>query len=179
MRRATVALLIIFLLTLLLVPATALAKGEVIVEVISISASSGDDDDDPDSEASVDPKLSGYAGKLRSLFAYTKYEFLASGRIETAFGTPCTFQLPERFSLIVEPERLEESDGRIEMMITLVHEVEGEHEEAHRERDDGRPDSRQEIVLRTRIRLGNGGTVLLGGPPIKGGVLILALSARG
>ena len=36
----------------------------------------------------------------------------------------------------------------------------------------------REIVLRTRIRLENGGTVLLGGPPIKNGVLILALSAR-
>ena len=179
MRRVAIALLVISLLTLLLMPATALAKGEVIVEVISIAASSGDDDDDSDSEASVDPKLSGYASKLRSLFAYTNYKFLASGRTETAFGTPCTFQLPERFSLIVEPERLEESDGRIEMMITLVHEVEGERDEAHRGRDDGRPDSRQEIVLRTKIRLGNGGTVLLGGPAIEGGVLILALSARG
>jgi hypothetical protein len=34
------------------------------------------------------------------------------------------------------------------------------------------------VVLRTRIRLENGGTVLLGGPPIESGVLILALSAR-
>jgi hypothetical protein len=30
-----------------------------------------------------------------------------------------------------------------------------------------------------RIRLKNGGTVLLGGPPISGGVLVLALTARG
>jgi hypothetical protein len=36
----------------------------------------------------------------------------------------------------------------------------------------------REVVLRTRIRLENGGTVLLGGPPIESGVLILALSAR-
>ena len=37
----------------------------------------------------------------------------------------------------------------------------------------------REIVLRTKIRLKNGGTVLLGGPPIRAGVLVLALSARG
>jgi hypothetical protein len=179
MRRVAIALPVIMLLMVLLAPAPALAKDEVIVEVISIAASSGDEDAESGGEAFVDPKLSGYAKKLRALFAYTKYTFLASGRTETDFGSPCTFQLPERFSLIVEPERMEESEGRIEMMVTLVHEVEGERGEAHREREEGRQGGRQEIVLRTKIRLGNGGTVLLGGPPIEGGVLILALSARG
>ena len=37
----------------------------------------------------------------------------------------------------------------------------------------------REVILRTQIRLKNGGTVLLGGPPIRSGVLVLALSARG
>jgi hypothetical protein len=58
------------------------------------------------------------------------------------------------------------------MMVTLLR-------DAPEERARGmwrRP--RREMVLRTKIRLKNGGTVLLGGPPIREGVLILALSAR-
>ena len=71
---------------------------------------------------------------------------------------------PEKF----EPGRR----GRIEMMVTLSRDRQLDRSE----RGPGR--SEREIVLRTSIRLENGGTVLLGGPPIEDGVLILALSAR-
>jgi len=73
----------------------------------------------------------------------------------------------------VEPTRFEpDGSGRIEMMVTLIRDVRTDGGGGER----GRP--RDEIVLRTKIRLENGGTVLLGGPPISDGVLILALSAR-
>jgi hypothetical protein len=61
----------------------------------------------------------------------------------------------------------------IEMMVTLYRETPRE-EGARRS-----PELEREVVLRTKIRLKNGGTVLLGGPPIRAGVLVLALSARG
>jgi hypothetical protein len=127
----------------------------------------------------VDPKLAGFGRKLRSLFAYSRYSFLGKSMSASSFGEMSSFALPERFALEVEPTRVEVVDGeeRIEMLVTLFRRpppqvmglAEGEARMARPER---------EVVLRTRIRLENGGTVLLGGPPIKNGVLILALSAR-
>ena len=75
--------------------------------------------------------------------------------------------------------RLAVADGeeRIEMLVTLFRAVARREETlAEGRREPMRRD--REIVLRTRIRLENGGTVLVGGPPIADGVLILALSAR-
>ena len=61
------------------------------------------------------------------------------------------------------------------MLVTLFRDTESRDE---RPRDERARPVRREIVLRTRIRLENGGVVLLGGPPVRDGVLILALSAR-
>jgi hypothetical protein len=169
------------LTALALLPALALAeKNEVAIEVISISASTETvpaagraalRQEKAESKPVVDAELSRFSKKLRSLFAYTRYSFLSRGRSEAEFGGMSTFRLPEQFLLEVEPERFEKDEERIEMMVTLVHEV------PPKPGDDADPV--REIVLRTKIKLGNGGTVLLGGPPIDGGVLILALSARG
>ncbi len=155
---------------------TSAAADDVVVQVTSIVASmSQGEGEAADEEAVVDPKLSGYAEKLRSLFAYERYSFVGSSRAGVAFGGVCSFQLPERFALEVEPERFEpEARGRIEMLVTLF-------QEAPSRRGDGAPRREvpeREIVLRTRIRLKSGGTVLLGGPSVEDGVLILALSAR-
>jgi hypothetical protein len=127
----------------------------------------------------VDPKLAGFRTKLRSLFAYSRYAFLGKARSETSFGGVSSFALPERFSLEVEPQRVEVADDeeRIEMLVTLFRQPPARPMAlAASDVDSERP--QREIVLRTRIRLENGGTVLLGGPPIKSGVLILALTAR-
>jgi hypothetical protein len=51
-------------------------------------------------------------------------------------------------------------------------------EKPNRDGARGERGNEREVVLRTKIRLKNGGTVLLGGPPIRSGVLVLALSAR-
>jgi hypothetical protein len=121
----------------------------------------------------VDPRLAPLAKKLQALFAYTRYAFLGKAQTEAPPGRAAVIQLPERFTLEVQPEQPRpDSEGRLELMVTLFR-------ESGRERDSrGREDEVGEVVLRTRIRLENGGTVLLGGPPISGGVLILALTAR-
>ncbi|MBD3349472.1 MAG: hypothetical protein GF400_09820 [Candidatus Eisenbacteria bacterium] len=171
---------IAFLLALLIAPAwstDATAASEVSIQVTSIVASTTASEGQRSGDAPViDPKLSSYGEKLESLFAYRRYSFAGSSRSEAGFGAACMFQLPERFSLEVEPERFEsEGPGRIEMLVTLFHDVQSRDEDLRDER--GRA-TRREIVLRTRIRLENGGVVLLGGPPVGDGVLLLALSAR-
>lgn len=160
------------LVVLLLAAPAAHARDEVIIDVTSICASARATGGTTAAPAPVvDPRLSAFAKKLQSLFAYTRYSFLGKSQTQTRFGRASTIQLPERFSLEVQPEPPRPGDGgRIEMMVTLLRDVgEGRAE-------PGRPQT--EVVLRTRIRLENGGTVLLGGPPIAAGVLILALTAR-
>ena len=184
MKQTAIVLHILIALALTSAP-PARAADSVTVQVTSIAASM---EKAPParagraSEASgvvVDPKLAGYGNKLRSLFAYSRYSFLGKSMSASSFGEMSSFALPERFALEVEPQRVEVADGeeRIEMLVTLFRQppppamalAEGNAPQARPER---------EVVLRTRIRLENGGTVLLGGPPIKNGVLILALSAR-
>lgn len=174
MKLTAIALVLVVMTAPLCMAAPAASKG-VSVEVTSIVASM----EVPKSELSarvpiIDPKLATYGNKLESLFAYKKYSYAGAARSDASFGTTCMFQLPDRFSLEVEPERFDpEGRGRVEMLVTLFHDVQGQ--------SDGDPRGRtthREIVLRTRIRLENGGVVLLGGPPVSGGVLILALSAR-
>jgi hypothetical protein len=156
---------------------TASAAPEVTIQVTSIVASmEAPRGAKAEQIPIIDPKLASYGNKLESLFAYKEYSFAGSSRSDAVFGSACLFQLPERFSLEVEPERFEsEGPGRIEMLVTLFRDVRSREEE--RSADRGRA-VRREIVLRTRIRLENGGVVLLGGPPVGDGVLILALSAR-
>ncbi len=181
--RITVIVSSIAVLALALLPSPASAeKTGVTIEVISISASTQQpapagrtalQDERSEARAIVDSELARFSKKLRSLFAYNRYSFLSRGRSDAKFGSMSTFHLPEHFSLEVEPQRFEEEEGRIEMMVTLVREVQP------KPGDDKDAEPEREIVLRTKIKLGNGGTVLLGGPAIDGGVLILALSARG
>jgi hypothetical protein len=158
---------------MLLAAAPASSADEIRVEVTSIGASSAARAGASD-EPKVDGRLSALTDKLTSLFAYTRYSFLGRMQTQAAFGEPSRIAVPGRFTLVVEPERFE-GDGRhrIEMTVTLF-------------RDDPRPSEtggrgprEPQMLLRTKIRLENGGTVLLGGPPIENGVLILALSARG
>jgi hypothetical protein len=166
----TYAVLLAFVL--LAAPAHA-ASEEVTIQVTSIAAASLSDAQLESVKAPVDEELSAYAQKLRSLFAYNRYAFLGDIRTRTDFGTTERLQLPEHFAMEVEPTRFDsDGTGRIEMMVTLIRDIRTDGDRGER----GRP--RDEIVLRTKIRLENGGTVLLGGPPINGGVLILALSAR-
>ena len=172
--RIIAKILLTSLIAILSFSSLSLAK-DVTVEVTSISASTVSAEAISRSGGSVmDSEIEALAPKLKSLFAYNRYSFLGLARSETEFGDVVRLELPGHFILEVTPERFErEGIGRIEMMVTLLKDVRTAVGESGR----GRP--REEIILRTKIRLENGGTVLLGGPPISGGVLILALSARG
>jgi opacity protein-like surface antigen len=176
MARVLRAAMILSVAALLLSGSVAAAAQPVVVQVTSIAAWTAPDKSAAPSETPVvDPELAGFEKNLQSLFAYNRYTFMDSSKSDASLGGACSFQLPDRFTLEVEPERYDaaEGGGRIEMLVTLFHEVQNETPASERERATSR-----EIVLRTRIRLENGGTVLLGGPPIREGVLILALSAR-
>ncbi len=171
--RTVARILLTTLAAVLAFSSVSLAK-DVTVEVTSIAAATV-----PAEELSrsggpvIDAKIKAFAPKLQSLFAYNSYSFLGLARSETEFGDAVRLELPEHFVLEVRPERFEKDGiGRIEMMVTLMKDL-------RTEVAAGRGQPREEIILRTKIRLENGGTVLLGGPPISGGVLILALSARG
>jgi hypothetical protein len=188
MKQTAIVLYVLIALALLPAMPAAAADG-VTVQVTSIAASMEQTPPAPVRGASeakgitVDPKLAGFGKKLRSLFAYRRYSFLGKSMSESSFGEMSSFALPERFALEVEPQRVEVADGeeRIEMLVTLFRRPPprppGDATAlSGREVREATPE--REVVVRTRIRLENGGTVLLGGPPIKNGVLILALSAR-
>jgi hypothetical protein len=147
---------------------------EIIVEVTSIAAAIRPAEERSEAPPALDPRLSPISKNLRSLFAYDAYTFLGTDRSSIEPGESGTFKLPEHFFIEVAPEQIApgESD-MIEMLVTLFRET---------PQRGGGPERRameREVVLRTSIRLKNGGTVLLGGPPIRAGVLVLALSARG
>jgi hypothetical protein len=164
----------IALLLVLAVTAAAASSREVMVEVTSIGAATRPAEERGDAPVELDPRLSIFSKNLKSLFAYDVYTFLGKDDSAVEFGKTAVFKLPEHFSIEVAPEQSEPGGAdMIEMLVTLFREKPRRTTER-----DGRTVDR-EVVLRTKIRLKNGGTVLLGGPPIRAGVLVLALSARG
>ena len=164
----------IVLLVMLAVPAADASPREIRVEVISITAATRPASERGEAPVELDPRLGAFSKNLRSLFAYDSYTFLSKDSADVKFGAATVFRLPEHFSIEVAPEQLgRDGSDMIEMLVTLF------REKPRKERGQGRETPEREVVLRTKIRLKNGGTVLLGGPPIRGGVLVLALTARG
>jgi len=170
--RTTVIVCSIALLVMLAAPALAASSREIVVEVISIAAAKRPASERGEAAVELDPRLGSFSKNLLSLFAYDSYTFLSKDRATVEFSGATVLELPEHFSIEVAPEQLgRDGSDMIEMLVTLFREVpRGE---------GGRGAPEREVILRTKIRLKNGGTVLLGGPPIRAGVLVLALSARG
>ncbi len=170
--RTTVIVCSIALLVMLAAPALAASSREIVVEVTSIAAAKRPASERGEAAVELDPRLGSFSKNLLSLFAYDSYTFLSKDRATVEFSDATVLELPEHFSIEVAPEQLgRDGSDMIEMLVTLFREVpRGEGERGTPER---------EVILRTKIRLKNGGTVLLGGPPIRAGVLVLALSARG
>jgi len=171
--RLTANALAVVLVALMVVPALAERESGVSVEIVSIRASAPAGARGPAGKAiQIDPKLAGLGKKLSALFAYGRYTMVGRVSTHAVFDRVSTVELPERFILEIEPvARRGRGDRRIEMTITLVRDVRST-------KDAPPPRSEDDIVLRTRLRLESGGTVLLGGPPIESGTLILAVSAR-
>lgn len=191
--RATAIAVSIALAVLLASAVPVGAKDMVTIEVTSIAASSDTSRVKAAAESAdqIDSRLSALARKLRALFAYSHYSFLDQCRSRADFGGSCIIELPEHFSLQVEPARIKKGeDDKLELTVTFMRDIQVEgvagregdgrtgHDIGHTRGAPGRGRPEKEIVLRTKIRLENGGTVLLGGPAIGDGVLILALSAR-
>lgn len=172
--RTTVIACSMALLIMLAAPASAVSPRGVVVEVTSIAAATRPAEERSDAPVELDPRLSPFSRNLKSLFAYDVYTFISKDRSSIELGKSGVFNLPEHFSIEVAPERIEPGGAdMIEMLVTLF------REKPQRGGARSPRTTEREVVLRTQIRLKNGGTVLLGGPPIRGGVLVLALSARG
>ncbi len=171
--RTTVIVCSIALLMILAAPASAASSREIVVEVTSIAAAKRPASERGEAAVELDPRLGSLSKNLTSLFAYDNYTFLSKDRATVPFSDATVFKLPEHFSIEIAPKQLgRDGSDMIEMLVTLFREV-------PRGRGGGRGTPEREVILRTKIRLKNGGTVLLGGPPIRGGVLVLALTARG
>ena len=176
--RTTVIVYSIALLMMLAAPASAASSREIVVEVTSIAAAKRPASERGDVAVELDPRLGSFSKNLLSLFAYDSYTFLSKDRATVEFSDSTVFELPEHFSIAVAPEQLgRDGSDMIEMLVTLFREV--PRGEGGQEQGRGRGTPELEVILRTKIRLKNGGTVLLGGPPIRAGVLVLALTARG
>ncbi len=174
--RTTVIGCSIALLAMLAVSTSVASPREIQVDVTSIAATTRPASASERGKATVelDPRLGPFSKNLRALFAYDSYTFLNKDRDTVEFGDATVFNLPDHLSIEVAPEQLgRDGSDMIEMVVTLF------REEPRGKGVRGRKAPEREVILRTKIRLKNGGTVLLGGPPISGGVLVLALTARG
>lgn len=172
--RTTVIACFIALLAMLAVPVSAASSREIEVEVTSIAAATRPASERGEVAVELDPRLGPFSKNLLSLFAYDSYTLLDKGVDTVEFGDATVFRLPDHLSIEVAPEQLgRDGSDMIEMMVTLFREA------PRGKGGQGRRAPEREVILRTKIRLKNGGTVLLGGPPIRAGVLVLALTARG
>lgn len=174
--RTTVIGCSILLLAMLAVSTSVASPREIQVDVTSIAAATRPVSASERGKATVelDPRLGSFSKNLRALFAYDSYTFLNKDRDAVEFGAAAVFNLPDHLFIEVAPEQLgRDGSDMIEMLVTLF------REEPRGEGGRERRTPEREVILRTKIRLKNGGTVLLGGPPINGGVLVLALTARG
>ena len=172
--RTTVIVCSIALFAMLAASVSVASPREIQVDVTSIAAAMKATSWDGEEEIELDPRLGSLSKNLTSLFAYDNYTFLSKDRATVPFSDATVFKLPEHFSIEIAPKQLgRDGSDMIEMLVTLF------REEPRGKGGRGRRAPEREIILRTKIRLKNGGTVLLGGPPISGGVLVLALTARG
>ena len=105
----------------------------------------------------VDPSLRDVYKELGSLFSFTSYRLLRDEPI---------ILFPNR------PVSISAREGKINLEITLAGMNRGVAEERIRVAREGKE------ILNTQVRLSPGRTVLIGGPRLREGVIIYALSAR-
>jgi len=106
---------------------------------------------------SVDPPLKELHNELKTLFNFTSYRLLRDENLSLSLNQPVSISAHE---------------GRIIMEITFV----GLHRNVAELRM--RVTREGTDILNTQVRLSPGRTVLIGGPKLREGVIIYALSAR-
>ncbi|PIV21161.1 MAG: hypothetical protein COZ69_12105 [Deltaproteobacteria bacterium CG_4_8_14_3_um_filter_45_9] len=106
---------------------------------------------------SIDPPLKELHNELKTLFNFTSYRLLRDENLSLSLNQPVSISARE---------------GRIIMEIILV----GLHKNVAELRI--RVNREGTEILNTQVRLSPGRTVLIGGPKLREGVIIYALSAR-
>jgi len=102
----------------------------------------------------IDPELKALAQQLTKLFAqYSSYRLLKTATLDLAYGASGTVDIPEGKALTVTPKAL--TKGKLEVALKM-----------------------DEPEFSTDVRLKPGARLLVGGPKLEGGVLILAVTAR-
>jgi hypothetical protein len=115
----------------------------------------------------LDPELAALREMLEELFKYGGYVVVDKAERTGDFETELEFGLPDNLVLRVKPRR-GDAEGRIDLVAKLVRVTPSKKLGKQEEKS----------VLETELKLKEGGTVLLGGPSLEDGVLILALEAH-
>jgi hypothetical protein len=105
---------------------------------------------------SFDQRLISLRRQFDSLFPYSSYQLVREERRRLSWKRQAEFRLPGGRRLIVVPR--EYKNGRVSLNLVFV---QGFHS-----------------LFNTQLSLRNDGTVLVGGPTYKDGVLIVAIGAR-
>ncbi len=105
----------------------------------------------------IDPSLRDLHDQLGSLFNFTSYRLLRDESLSLSLNQPVSISAREgRITIEINLVRLQK--GFSELRIRVVRE--------------------EKEILNTQVRLSPGRTVLIGGPKLREGVIIYALSAR-
>lgn len=110
----------------------------------------------------LDPSLSDIERKLRSFLRYKQYELIGSGGGLLSSGKSAQIRLPRNMS--VQTTLLGVDNQMVVLSVRWVRQEPGRMQE--------------ELFFNTQLRIRQGETMVFGGPPSDGGVLMLAVSAR-
>lgn len=136
------------LLALGLTAGLALAEERVQIEVGCILASEGD--------RHVDRQLEVLRWRLEQTFSYPSYRLVKRENRGAAWGDPIRFDVPGGHTLEIRP--LERRADRVALNLSLI-------------QDD-------EVLVQTDVLLGRHGRMILGGPRLENGVLLIWVEAR-
>lgn len=124
------------------------AQGRISIKVEAIYASN--------TGGGTDPKLSRLQGQLSSLFNYSTYKLMDVRRLSLKIDEEGVVPLPGNRSLEIVPKQ---SGGGVVQISVAIKEAGG-------------------YILTTDFRVVNRGTILVGGPKDREGVLIIAITVE-
>lgn len=107
-------------------------------------------------ERGIDGRLGPLSGQLTSLFQYAGYRMLDQHTLNVSGGREGSAPLPPDRRIVVTPKGVH--GGMVSLNVVIR--------------------SPDRVILNTDFRIANNGTVLVGGPRFRDGVLIIAIRAR-